>query len=70
MNTWIGRPVEEKNLFYSEIDTNIIPTFRREPFEVNGVENPHLDTIVHTQKWHAGCHCVKVLFADSASHRA
>ena len=47
MNTWIGRPIDEKNLFYSEINIDTIPTFRREPFSINGVENPYLDTIVH-----------------------
>ena len=47
MNTWIGRPVEKKNIPYSEIDIDTIPTFRREPFSINGVENPYLDTIIH-----------------------
>ena len=35
MSTWTGRPVEEKNILYFDIDTNINSTFRREGFVEN-----------------------------------
>ena len=51
MNTWTGRPVNETFDAYHNLDTRLIPTFRRKDFKnINGDSNPYLDVIVNEQR--------------------
>ena len=51
MNTWTGRPVNETISTYDNLDTSLIPTFRRKDFKnINGDSNPYLDVIVNEQR--------------------
>ena len=50
-NTWTGRPVNETFELYKNLDTKLLPTFRRKNFKnINGDSNPYLDVIVNEQK--------------------
>ena len=48
INTWTGRPVNEVKINYENLSNDNLPTFSREPFTVNGIESPYLDSIIHS----------------------